>query len=784
MKRHAHWPRLILLTVLFLSACSPANRTPGLSETAWRYSDLRLIDAPGDAPGLDLVAVYLRSSAEELQIRLDFLDLTNLPTYDLHLALDTASGGTHSLPLDATTEFAWDTLVTIPASGPVRAVTWEGEPRDELAVWVQRDPVLDTLTIQLKRLSLPQTRFDPGVQVFLTLPGSTVVGDHSAPVRLGGFPPPPARVLLAFHNVFPAYTPATALRRWDGAHTGPLGGRHGLYNLLRTARNHSIPLVLLDLKNPSSLSALDYAGGFELVRELEAAGLLILPESAPALPGDFPAWVLERAVEESRSAAQSYGFPDSSLLYLPLGLEQTWLEGARTSEHRLLFLGSGAGSEAEAAADPGRTPSTWAGRRLFLASPGLQAAQVDNQGPTLALRAALVENALAAAEGGPAPILVLGGDLTESAWGAPEPARTAFAYLRAHPWIRPVNQQDLLAWPASEAGQSLVRASQPVTEAGAASPSPTSTGLLEALLNAPEGALTGAAWETLLGLYGPVAPQPAGLGSLRRLYQGQVGALLAASQWSASPHTEVSCRLDYDWDGEAECLLASETALALFEPGTGALAYLFVRAPETAGVEAVHQLLAPSSQLAAGLSPEAGWDLRRGLQADPAVIPGAFNSAGPFQIVTGPGVLNFSTRDGAVRKTYTLLPDGVEVCLQSDAPQSFQIPLVLDPWQRFAPGWWGQYGEQEPGEASPALAGSCRAPAGAASTFRWGTGPGVEVLASVPIHSETFLDSRRRMGQVEDPNSESPPGHYLPLPLALLEVDTADHLALTIRLRP
>lgn len=777
MKRRSHWPRLLLL-ILLLSACSPADRAPGLYETGWRYSDLRLIDAPGGAPGLDLVALYLRGSPDELQIRLDFLDLTHRPEYDLYLALDTASGGSHPLPLDTSAGIAWDTLVTIPASGSISAVTAEGETRPELAVWVQRDPVLDTLTIQLKRLALPRTRFEPGLQVFLTAPGSEEVSDQSDPARLGGSPPPPARALLAFWNAFPAYTPATALRRWDGAHTGPLGGRHGLYNLLRTARNHAIPLALLDLKNPSSLAALDYAGGLELVRELEAAGLLTLPESAPALSGYFPAWVLERAVEESRAAARAYGFPDSQLLYLPPGLEQAWMDRPGTEDHRLVFLGG------EEVAGSGRAVITRAGQNLLLASPTLDEVQVDDRGLTLPVRAALAENALAAGSGSPAPLLVLGGDLTGSAWGAPQPAREAFSYLQAHPWVRLLNEQDLLAaqgslghaWTAPPSGQG----------AGGEALSPDSLAVLEDLRNAPPGALTAAAWHALLGLYAPVAPQPAGLEQLRSHYLGQTGALLAASRWEAAPYEQAYCELDFDRDGEAECLLASQEVLALFEPSGGALTYLFVREAGAPGAAPVHQLAAPSSQLAAGLSPASGWDLTRGLQADPAVIPGAFSSTGPFQVQTGPGELVFTAQDGSVQKAYALVPEGLEICIQSAARQVFQVPLVLDPWQRAEPGWWEQYGEQEPetGSPSPFPDSSCAAAAETVSTWKWGAVPAIEVQATAPLRAQTFLDSRRRMGLVEDPNSEFPPGHYLPLSLALLEVETSGTLAFALRLIP
>ncbi len=115
------------------------------------------------------------------------------------------------------------------------------------------------------------------LQVFLTPPGSHNIADQLDPIDLGMTPPAPARYLLAFWNTFPAYTPLTALRRWDGAHTGPLGGRHGLWNLLRTARSAASPLILLDMNYPAALSALEFAGELELIKELQAERLLNSP---------------------------------------------------------------------------------------------------------------------------------------------------------------------------------------------------------------------------------------------------------------------------------------------------------------------------------------------------------------------------------------------------------------------------------------------------------------------------------------------------------------------------
>jgi hypothetical protein len=790
---------ILLLLLLLLSACRPESPAPDISEIPWRYADLRLMDAP-DAPdpGLDLIALYLRGSHRELQIRLDLLDLTDRPDYDLYLALDTAAGGSQTLPLDMEADIAWDTLVSIPASGQIQAQDAEGKPRRELAVWVQRNPRLDSLVIQMNRLALPDTRLGPRLQVFLTPAGERSVWEASGPARLGAAPPPSAQVMFAFLNVFPAYTPALALRRWDGAHTGPLGGRHGLFNLLRAARGQGVSLVLLDLKTPASLVALDYAGGLELVRGMEEEGLLILPEAIPAFPAGYPEWIVAQAVADSRAAAQAFGLSPSPFLYLPAGPES--LPGsARLDDaaHRGLFWGPAQ----VASASPGDTGGTsqarrlghavWAGKTAIQISSTDPDAQLDANGLALPARRALVETAMTAAAGNGSPLLVLGGDLPSSPWGVPQLAREAFAYLRAHPWIQITHPLYLQAAPVQATGMDLAGETSLNIQAEIPSSSyePGPAGALEGLRLAPPGPLTQAAWQAVLALYSPLSPQPPELDELRRHYAGQAGALLAASRWSASPSDIASCEQDPDGDGDAECILASQEVFILLELETGAISYAFTRLPSKDGTPTVHQLVAPSSQFAAGLSPASGWDLARGLSADPAVIPGAFSTQASYQADIRPGQVTFRTMDGALLKRYSLVPGGLQVCLQTAHPGSFQIPLALDPWQRFQPGWGERYGElpESAGRLPSASEPECSLGNELPESFtawRWGSvnGPVIEVLSTVPVRASTFLDSRRRMGRVEDPNTDFPPGHYLPFPLALLEVEVQNSLELYLRL--
>ena len=114
---------------------------------------------------------------------------------------------------------------------------------------------------------------------------------------------------MAFWDAFPVTTPTQALRGWDGAHTGPLGARHGLKFLLADANQFGIPMALLDLKNPASLAALDFMGNIPEIQTLVARRLLILPDVAYGEP-------VALALGLSRRAMAGFGLPTSPFVYV------------------------------------------------------------------------------------------------------------------------------------------------------------------------------------------------------------------------------------------------------------------------------------------------------------------------------------------------------------------------------------------------------------------------------------------------------------------------------------
>ena len=774
--------RLIILLALLLSACS--WRTPESHTNRWTYADLRILSAPNIAePTSDLIAIYTRVTEADLQIRLDFFDLTFETDYDLYLAVDTQPGGTESLPVDAAPGLAWDALICLPAAGAPQLLTYDpltglSEENPQLLPRIVRDPWNDFVVVSLNRnLILPRqgdgVTVEPpphrfGVQAFLTKAGSPRVVDQLSPVRSDELAPPPAHLLLAFWNTFPAYTPAQALRRWDGAHTGPFGGRHGLGALLTAARHAGVPVALLDLKSPPALSALDYIGALPLIRNMGSQHLLILPEALPGFPvytdrgstpedsnpadpanrtspvGTFtlPGELSDRAAGYSRQTALGFGLPASQMLYAPRLPEEP------ISGYPIIF----------SAVDGDRPIRRHAGTVIPLARPSADP-QATPEGLSLDIRGRLLSNAMASQKGANT-LLILGGSLPNSAWGSPQSAAASMAYIASHPWIQPLDDRDLVsALPAVRTGpaggdpSALGSAQSTIGAPAGLNGSPISTGAKEAN---PAGR---AAWDAYQALFASLPPNPPQLPELRSLYAGEIGNLLTAASWAQAPEARASCDSDSDQDGEIECILASENYFAVFETKGARLAYLFVKDGTTGQATAIHQLIGPSSQFLAGLSDATAWDLASGVAADPGAMMGAFSDAQRtwelYQASIEPGRILFTSVDGTVRKTFSFSSSGLHVDYQSSGPAQVRIPLALDPWRRFTTGWGDDYfGEKT------------------ASGWSWklNSGPEVEIQTSGSLSASPFTDSHALLSAVEDPNYDYPRGHYLPFPLAFVEV--------------
>jgi hypothetical protein len=238
----------LLLTLLTACSSPPRGLSPPGRRTAnehpWAEA-LRALD-PAEAanPAHDVTAVYVRQGNDVYQIRVDLLGFQTAND----LALDIKIGD------DSTPEAAPLTLHIPSEDSPAR---------------ITLDPLLATVIVDVPRSSIPSR---PRVDV--STPEDEITGltpDGPVPART-------APLLLAFYDTFAGRFPAEALRSWDGAHSGPRGERHGLKHLLDAVEETQIPIVLLDLKEPENLSALDAMGVLPQIQQLEQDSLLLLPD--------------------------------------------------------------------------------------------------------------------------------------------------------------------------------------------------------------------------------------------------------------------------------------------------------------------------------------------------------------------------------------------------------------------------------------------------------------------------------------------------------------------------
>lgn len=780
-----------------MASCS--HQEPKPATPAWTYADLNILD-PVDAsmPSQDLVALYSRMLSSTLQIRLDLLDFTTNPDFDLYVALDYAPGGESLSPTEFSTETEWDILLAIPASGELRVIPSPDHAVKDVGLHVTRDPFLDMLVINLKADKLvPQpdklltlTR----CQVYTTPPGSTTVSDSLGPSDLMSRITTRAPVFIAFWNSFPAATPAQALRRWNGAHTGPHGDRHGLRNLLKAVEYTQVPVALLDIKSPASLSALDFIGELDYIRNLAERELVLMPDIIPIMSGipgqpyQPPGWVIEKAAVDSRQIALNFDIPGSQFLYYPGNPKDYLLTGLPDLERKypFWFIASERDKNSDPSYQAGElTIARWKSIDLaslpirFLDQNSTQAfpdeQQASANGPSLDVRKALVNLVVDRLSQDEDSFLLLGGNLTRSTWGEPLAARNTLLYLSEHPWVWMMTSHDLLP-PHNTPSQETFHEEPsfapvsyvPYTPQGI----PLSSGLtaeqiqaalLDELSRLAPGAVTQQAWESYYSLLSPVYQMPADLAYLRSNYLGQVGYLIAAAQWTTTGIAEICseieeniCLSDVDWDGLDEIILADKSTYTILEKEGGYIPVAFTKSHDQ-----VHQFIAPSSQFTVGLSDSTLWDYTKGIAGDPSLLRGAYSDtlAGTntpswevFQVQYAKNQVYFRSPNGALIKSFNLTPSGMIASYKTDALVTVQMPVLVNPEDRYLPDWSNNF-------CSTVLS----------QAWLWGLCQGSQVIiqTSSEITGYAFSDSYLKMQQPEDPNYAYPPGHFLPFPMGL-----------------
>lgn len=351
------------------------------------------------------------------------------------------------------------------------------------------------------------------------------------------------------------------------------------------------------------------------------------------------------------------------------------------------------------------------------------------------LRKRLVENALKAES-----TLIFGGDFSKTGWGNYETAFQVLNFIANHPWIKLVSDRDIL-----EAIQTSPPEPPPSLEAE----------VRAQLLSVPRNEVKVVAEQMLRDLLSPGQPNEK---ELRCQYIGQIGHLIAISNWSRDRQAVLDCSKDFDWDGETECFLASDTIAAVIETTGGYISFAFVYQKGR-----FHQIIGPTYQLATGLSDPISWDLDKGIAADPSVIPGAFSGENWHQhsytpLLIEPDTITLQESMGQSQKTLTLYDEGIQFSYTSSEGETFYIPLVIDPWTMMLPDWGNRYNLNFSSEG-----------------FAWGIPLELIVItqSSDPLELFTFRDSFEQIHLPENPNFAYPPGHYLPFPLALGQITSS-----------
>jgi hypothetical protein len=736
----------VLFISLLITSCKPNSSWQ--PAPAWTYSDLRaILPVNGKNPHHEITAVYARFVDDMFQFRMDLLESPEEVDYDLYIVIDAVPGGGGPLPVAIETQLNWDFFIQINASGRIIAVDKNADNLTGLNLLVTRDTRLDMTVVSMDRNALGKPKGSLLFQVFILPSGENApisnTGILSSDGWKGSSPPRRVDVQLVFWDTFPAASPSQALRRWNGAHTGPDSDRHGLSGLLRALATTSTPAVLLDLKTPSSLSALDYVGGLSMVQDMVRDRLLVIPDAAPIASdwsqslGQPPEWALLRSIEESKSSGIEYGFNPSPYLYYPSN-QPLPQNGIPASLYKFIF-----------------------NQDVSISSPW----QAGVERPSMHVRLSLLERALDPGNNSLGP-LILGGSLAESTWGNYQSAYQTLSYLKSRPWINFIT-----------ADQHTIKMSRHKVVHNAGERIMLEykgrlTGILGDLYQAPVGVPTQLAWQFYRDLLMPPSPVHQNLAELRRGYLGYIGLLLEAALWAEDPSSypqDTHCESDLDWDGKPDCILASEDIFLVLKPEGGYAALGFAhQGPE------IYQILGSSAQFLVGASDPTLWDPELGLAGDPNQYRGAFSeiptgytkpSWETYTTETGSGWLTFRHPAGNLTKTFRLIKGGMEVEYRTENQQQIQVPLVLDPGSRFFPGWRDKY-QYKKGE----------------SGFTWYLqgGPRLELFSDRNINVKAFVDSREEVFLPENPNYEYPPGHFLPFPMLLAELTAGGEFSIKL----
>ncbi|PKO18539.1 MAG: hypothetical protein CVU39_03610 [Chloroflexi bacterium HGW-Chloroflexi-10] len=206
------------------------------SDGIWQNQELRLIDPMQTDPEIvcDIIAVSTKSYSNKFQIRVDF------PT---------------------------STAVTKCQVGFIFHLPWLQSSKStepgSMIINTDQNYLVANFPAYFKHFYF---------QVYAMNLNNTV--DSTEKISHFQTPPSPIRIQVWVEDFNFGNTPIQALRRWDGAHTGPNGQRHGLVQLLNGMQHYKIPIVFQDFATISNLQALHQLNGGMLFQSLQKQNLL------------------------------------------------------------------------------------------------------------------------------------------------------------------------------------------------------------------------------------------------------------------------------------------------------------------------------------------------------------------------------------------------------------------------------------------------------------------------------------------------------------------------------
>ena len=723
---------LLIVVTVVLTSCIPKGIIPPAPWQDWVIDDVLWLSPDPPADQNSLIAVYFRTAESSCQFRFDLLNYSLTTAFDLRISIFHRSPVLH---LNNQPDFT----IYLPSNSEALFLSGTDTQKITQGIQVFRNIALDGIVLQLVNQELcGVSTFYLQADLILT-DGSNL--DSTPLISSNASAPTPAYLLLAFWDTLPASTPLQLLRRWDGAHTGPFGQRHGLKILAGAAEKYQVPVFLLDLKQPNSLAGLEILSQTGWIRQLEQDNLLYLPDSSwgSGLAEGY-------SLNLDQLVSNNYDLQTSQLFYSPDGgsspahggyfyFTQNPAPVFSNSKFRILPLPY----------SPKQSPPEWITQSAT--SEGLSEYSIR----TLLSNASEVEEF---------NLLVLGGSLPTSPFADISVAEPIMTYISSHPWIHTITQDDLLSLPAKPLRNELGKATS--------TPSKEEEALYLSLQTSSPNELSKSAWEMFLKLTKVNVQDPSD--SIRQGYLTQIYDLLEASKWIEQHEERADCGLDIDKDGSQDCILSNRSIFLILDPLGGRIE-LAVGCNLSGSCS---QIIGATAQLSAGKSDPILWNINHPYNPDPDVIPGALDDINsfPLQYTIDQGIdsLSFSNLENKTSKIYTLLPDGFQIQVNTFNPQAYTIPLIVEPNIRYQPKWPLQYVYEQV----------------SSNRFSWGIT--MEFYLDVDISGaefqfSSFVQSIPSISEPENPDLAYSYFYFKPFPLATIQIEPSHNWIARITLR-